>query len=105
MLGFNKKAAYVEWRHPRFNRVVVLEIKTSPRSYAVATLDPGITTVRGEFDLHCVHAIDHATQEVSACRIHAVSTSKAAMLLVAERVDECFDTTRGGYRSEAQRLA
>jgi len=98
MLGFNKKAGHVIWRNSRFNRVAVIAIETSPPEYAVAIIDSQASGLRAEFNLDCVHGIDFSRQETVPCKVLAMSKSKDAMLLVAQEIATCFDTTMGVYR-------
>lgn len=97
MLGFNKKDARVIWRHPVFNRVVVLEVSESRPIYAVANIDSNIESLRGEFHDSCVHAYDHMDGKLRLCEILARSYNYMAMQLVAESIDKCVDVTRPGY--------
>lgn len=98
MLGFNKKDARVIWRHPVFNRVVVLEISESRAMYAVANVDSHIESLRGEFHDSCVHAHDPIEGKLRLCEILARSYNYMAMQTVAENIEKCVDTTRPGYR-------
>lgn len=101
MLGLNKKAANVIWRHPRYNRVAVLEIRTSPTEYAVATVDSQVASLHAEFSLDCLHGTDNSRQATYSCHVLAMSRSKDAMLLVAKEISSLFDVTRSGYKDQA----
>lgn len=94
-MGFNKKPGHVLWRHPKYNRLVVMELRLQVTQYAVALLDPGITGLHAEFDLSTVSG--SRGPETVSCHVLAMAQKRAPMQFIAERAEECFDTTLGAF--------